>query len=277
MRALGSGLFRRPGSRRAASAEACAHPPFSDSAGAFFPRIVAQGSLGQDIAPVCPRCVLTALGSRPHWLPPASRTTVSVRDWAVPSGPSFTGEALAGGGHGGFPGDALLNPAPPVSPRLPSGSAVAAEQPGTHTRAHAASLQQETQEDTDGHTGCERPGPALGVEEGPRWGAQEAERTEPRGLGAAPQMAHVPPRSTRRARVDASENQCSSLGHAVGPRLHLLPWQEDLWGPRGVTSCSQRVKEPISYWTPPRRRDGVVRTMVTPRPLHLERTWQVFL
>lgn len=51
-----------------------------------------------------------------------------------------------------------------------------------------------------------------------------------------------------------SENQCSSLGHAVGPRLHPLPWQEDLWGPPGVTSCSQRVKEAISHWTPPRRR-----------------------
>lgn len=91
-------LLRRRGSRRAASAEACVHPPrpwpsprgrapslppvrqartpllgrpshggrgperspFRDSAGAFFPRIVAQESRGQDVAPVCPRCVLTA-------------------------------------------------------------------------------------------------------------------------------------------------------------------------------------------------------------------------
>nr|XP_035939061.1 translation initiation factor IF-2-like [Halichoerus grypus] len=200
------------------------------------------------VSPLCPHC---PAGSRLHWLPPVTPSTVSVRYWAVSSGPSFTGEALDGGGHGGFPGDALLTPARPQSalpfpPAWSSGSAVPAGQPGAHARATLLFCSRK-QKYTDGHTRSvrgpllQRPGPGLGVE-----GGAEVGRTGSKVDGAQRAWGCSPggPCSTQKheeePRVDSAENQCFFLGHAVGPCLHLSPWQEEPWRPHGVTSHSQR-------------------------------------
>lgn len=118
MRALGSGLFRRPGSRRAASAEACAHPPRpwpsprGRAPGLPPARQARRRLLGrQSHWDVDRNAALSvtrpAPSSRESWLRGPSGRTSPLSVPAVSSLPS-------GAGRTGCP--------PPAGPRCPSGT-----------------------------------------------------------------------------------------------------------------------------------------------------------